>query len=290
MRTNDVVRMTGETRRTLQHYEKLGLLRPERTGSNYRDYSEEDLRILFNIVSFREVGHSLPEIHELLYGAERSQLQILDQQINELEEARRRIDGQLAAAKILREAIARDAVFVSDLLAFLLLFPEKAWILSVGSEGDERRDMERLAVSIRALSSLIEEIPNSIERMGGEVDLARVPSLFENLGLELEFSNAMPDMPPSLALLGFELLVASYGPLQWDSPEIQEIVTMGREKIAAEAPGRADDLLDRFSNVLSSDSLEVFGALASSKESRRSRLFAALAIAHNLGKIERPPR
>ncbi|KOX26365.1 MerR family transcriptional regulator [Streptomyces sp. NRRL F-6491] len=51
----------------LRHYESLGLVRPTgRTGSGYREYSDEDIRRIFHIESLRSLGLSLREVGRAL--------------------------------------------------------------------------------------------------------------------------------------------------------------------------------------------------------------------------------
>lgn len=63
----EVARMSGQTIRTLHHYDRIGLLVPaERTPSGYRDYSDQDLERLRQILTYRELGFGLDQIAALL--------------------------------------------------------------------------------------------------------------------------------------------------------------------------------------------------------------------------------
>lgn len=60
-------RATGLTARQIREYEKNGLIaKVARTGSNYRDYSEADIKRLRFIKRARAVDFSLAEIKALL--------------------------------------------------------------------------------------------------------------------------------------------------------------------------------------------------------------------------------
>lgn len=63
-----VAARTGLTKRTLRYYEEMGLLPPtDRTGGNYRRYSEADIARLERIKNLRDLlGFSLADIRELL--------------------------------------------------------------------------------------------------------------------------------------------------------------------------------------------------------------------------------
>ncbi|MFI9122813.1 HEAT repeat domain-containing protein [Streptomyces bikiniensis] len=67
MLIGDVARRSGVSARMLRHYESLGLVRPTgRTGSGYREYSDEDIRRIFHIESLRSLGLSLREVGRAL--------------------------------------------------------------------------------------------------------------------------------------------------------------------------------------------------------------------------------
>jgi DNA-binding transcriptional MerR regulator len=58
---------SGLSRSTLLYYDSLGLLSPtQRTASNYRCYSEEDMARLEQICIYREAGVPLGQMKELL--------------------------------------------------------------------------------------------------------------------------------------------------------------------------------------------------------------------------------
>ncbi len=64
----DVSRITGLSKRTLQYYDDLGLVKAERTRENYRLYSDEDMRKLWEILVYKEMGFQLDEIAGMLDG------------------------------------------------------------------------------------------------------------------------------------------------------------------------------------------------------------------------------
>ncbi|MGW2296742.1 MerR family transcriptional regulator [Streptomyces violaceorubidus] len=67
MLIGEVARRSGVSARMLRHYESLGLVRPSgRTGSGYREYSQEDIRRIFHVESLRSLGLSLREIGRAL--------------------------------------------------------------------------------------------------------------------------------------------------------------------------------------------------------------------------------
>lgn len=64
---SQVAELTGVSIRTLQYYDKIGLLKPsELTKSGYRLYNEEALQRLQQILFFKELGFQLKDIKEIL--------------------------------------------------------------------------------------------------------------------------------------------------------------------------------------------------------------------------------
>ncbi len=61
-RTAAFATLAGVTTRALRHYDRLGLLRPKRSGSGYRLYSDRDLEALEEIVALKFIGVPLKKI------------------------------------------------------------------------------------------------------------------------------------------------------------------------------------------------------------------------------------
>lgn len=61
MRIGELASQVGTTTRTLRFYEAQGLLDTRRTTSGYRDYGEEDIRLITEILRLRELGFSLDD-------------------------------------------------------------------------------------------------------------------------------------------------------------------------------------------------------------------------------------
>ncbi len=91
--------MAGVTVRTLHHYDRLGLLRPARSGSGYRVYRERDLERLEQIVALKFLGLPLGQIRELL-GRDAADLShALRMQREVLEDRRRLLDRAIRAIR-----------------------------------------------------------------------------------------------------------------------------------------------------------------------------------------------
>lgn len=75
---SEVARRTGLTIRTLHHYDEIGLLQPSlHTEAGHRLYTDNDLARLQQVLSLRQLGFSLDEIHECLDRANFSPLELV---------------------------------------------------------------------------------------------------------------------------------------------------------------------------------------------------------------------
>lgn len=79
MRINEVMKLTGVSVRTLQYYDEIGLLIPQKLDNGYRDYTEENLEKLQKILFYRFLKFKLNDIKELLED-DFDNLKILEQQ------------------------------------------------------------------------------------------------------------------------------------------------------------------------------------------------------------------
>ena len=74
LRIGELAKKLGLNAQTIRYYERIGLLpEPERTGSGYRLYRDEDLRRLRFVKNARNAGLTLGEIKEVLAFHERGE-------------------------------------------------------------------------------------------------------------------------------------------------------------------------------------------------------------------------
>lgn len=82
MTVKEVSKLSGVSVRTLQYYDKIGLLKPTGyTASGYRLYDDTALEILQQILLFKELEFPLKEIKEILLRPDYDRSKALDQQI-----------------------------------------------------------------------------------------------------------------------------------------------------------------------------------------------------------------
>ena len=82
MTINEVSKLAGVSIRTLQYYDKIGLLHPSGyTDAGYRLYDDTDLECLQHILLFRELEFSLKDIKVIISSPDFNRSKALEQQI-----------------------------------------------------------------------------------------------------------------------------------------------------------------------------------------------------------------
>lgn len=95
-RLSEVCKMLGITRKTLQQYNDIGLLKPTaKTEGGYWLYDEDSIRILMTIQVFVEAGYKRADIKPLLTAKQDELPRILADAIDKLKDRRARIDGMI---------------------------------------------------------------------------------------------------------------------------------------------------------------------------------------------------
>ncbi|MCY0950506.1 MerR family transcriptional regulator [Streptomyces sp. H27-S2] len=149
MLIGEVARRSGVSARMLRHYESLGLVRPcGRTGSGYREYSEEDIRRIFHIESLRSLGLSLRAIGRALDDPGFTPAALVGDLIRE---ARERIAAETELLTRLRRIDAADPAGWADVLQVVAL------LQALGSKNAGARQ--------RAALSSVDEVPVPVEAL-----------------------------------------------------------------------------------------------------------------------------
>jgi MerR family copper efflux transcriptional regulator len=104
-------RLSGISPKMLRHYESLGLLGGvARTGSNYRQYSENDVHTLCFIRRSRDMGFGLDDIAELVglwQNRQRSSASVQRVAAKHLKELDQRIEALQAMQRTLSDLLRR---------------------------------------------------------------------------------------------------------------------------------------------------------------------------------------
>ncbi|MGC4750396.1 HEAT repeat domain-containing protein [Micromonospora sp. DT201] len=149
MLIGEVARRSGVSARMLRHYDSLGLVRPSgRSGAGYREYSSEDIRLIFQVESLRSLGLSLRDVRRALDDPGFTPSGLVDDLISQ---TRRRIASEMELLTRLRRIGAAEPADWEDVLQIVAL------LQALGSESAGRRQLA-------ALSS-VEEGPVPVEAL-----------------------------------------------------------------------------------------------------------------------------
>ncbi len=131
MRIGEAAARLGVTARTIKYYEELGLLTPDRSGGNYRNYDDEDLERVERIRDLQQLRYSLAAIRELLKyrrSAEADESGRRRLRVADLEAATHAVEDQLAGARDrlarARAEVERGERLVAELEADIARFHE----------------------------------------------------------------------------------------------------------------------------------------------------------------------
>ena len=112
MTVNEVSKLTGVSIRTLQYYDKIGLLHPAKyTEAGYRLYDDAALETLQQILLFRELEFPLKEIKEIISSPDFDRSKALGQQIELLKLKKEHIENLIELAKGIKLLGVRNLKF-----------------------------------------------------------------------------------------------------------------------------------------------------------------------------------
>jgi DNA-binding transcriptional MerR regulator len=151
-RIGEFARLAGVTPRALHHYDRLGLLKPQRTAAGYRAYTEQDLQRLAQIVALKFIGIPLKAIGRLAATRPAELAAALRAQREALEEKRRLLEQAINAV---REA---EAALHSDGQAPPALYQRIIEVIDMQTNDDWKAKYEQLVdAKVARLKSLAPE-------------------------------------------------------------------------------------------------------------------------------------
>lgn len=121
--------LSGVTVRTLHHYDRIGLLRPQRSAVGYRLYGKRELERLEQIVALRFIGVPLKQIGLLLEGSVLAEA--LPRQRALLEEKRRILGDAIRAIEAAEHALASgqqpDTAILTKIIEVMEMEDKNNW-------------------------------------------------------------------------------------------------------------------------------------------------------------------
>ncbi len=121
LQIGELAKQTGLSIRTLRYYDEIGLLVPsQRTEAEYRLYSEADIARLQQILSLRQLGFALKEIHECLENPDFSLPNVINLHLARLQEQIAVSQSLFTKLSILAQQLqSSQSVAVDDLMQII---------------------------------------------------------------------------------------------------------------------------------------------------------------------------
>ena len=123
MTINEVSKLAGVSIRTLQYYDKIGLLHPSGyTDAGYRLYDDTDLECLQHILLFRELEFSLKDIKVIISSPDFNRSKALEQQVELLRLKKEHIENLINFALGIKMLVV--------LMILCMLFSDKEYVVA----------------------------------------------------------------------------------------------------------------------------------------------------------------
>lgn len=110
MTIKEVEKKLNITRANIRFYEKEGLLEPKRNNNEYREYSDDDLKRLEQILLFRKCNISIENIR-LIFNGVKNLDEVFKEQISVIEKEVKQLEG----AKIMCKKLSQEKISVDKL-------------------------------------------------------------------------------------------------------------------------------------------------------------------------------
>ncbi|HUC52517.1 MAG TPA: MerR family transcriptional regulator [Candidatus Cybelea sp.] len=146
-RVQEFAELAGVTVRALHHYDRLGLLKPERTEAGYRLYSLGDFERLEQIVALKFLGIPLKQIRTLFHREAPVWPAALRRQRIVLEEKRRLLDSAINAIReaeqTMRPGKRPDSAVLKKIIEVIEMQDNLDWSKKYYSEEAQAKIEER---------------------------------------------------------------------------------------------------------------------------------------------------
>jgi DNA-binding transcriptional MerR regulator len=175
-RIGEFAKLAGVTVRALHHYDRIGLLKPQRGASGFRLYRMEDLERLEQIAALKFLGIPLQEIRLLLKHGPLTLADSLNVQREALAEKRKLIDRAVvaieAAEKVIRSGKTTDASILRKIIEAIDMQPQENSMRKYYTE-QAWLDKERLTqeTPLEARKKNMEEFRQVFAEIEADIDL-----------------------------------------------------------------------------------------------------------------------
>lgn len=135
MRTGEVEKLTEVKEANIKFYEREGLINPRRNENGYRDFSDEDVKIINRIKTLRMLDVPIPEIKKLFDGDVQLKA-VLEERLSEMNLQAKALDNRMESCR----RIIKEGMDLADISPEVLSGNREEWLEKLRHIVDEDID------------------------------------------------------------------------------------------------------------------------------------------------------
>lgn len=176
----ELAKLAGISTRTLRHYDAIDLLKPAYVEENgYRVYSEDEVKMLQQIMFYREFGITLEEIHAIVNSSEFDRLKALETHYQHLKSEKDRISQLMDTVENTIKIYKEDLTMSKKEFEGFKKQQIKANEEKYGEEIREKYGDDVINSSNKKFGNLTQEQYEHIEKLNEEISEALVNAVPE---------------------------------------------------------------------------------------------------------------
>lgn len=176
----ELAKLAGISTRTLRHYDAIDLLKPAYVEENgYRVYSEDEVKMLQQIMFYREFGITLEEIHAIVNSSEFDRLKALETHYQQLKSEKERISQLMNTVENTIKIYKEDLTMSKKEFEGFKKQQIKANEEKYGEEIREKYGDDVINSSNKKFGNLTQEQYEHIEKLNEEISEALVNAVPE---------------------------------------------------------------------------------------------------------------
>ncbi|MGO1932008.1 MAG: MerR family transcriptional regulator [Ruoffia tabacinasalis] len=176
----ELAKLAGISTRTLRHYDAIDLLKPAYVEENgYRVYSEDEVKMLQQIMFYREFGITLEEIHAIVNSSEFDRLKALETHYQHLKSEKERISQLMNTVENTIKIYKEDLTMSKKEFEGFKKQQIKANEEKYGEEIREKYGDDVINSSNKKFGNLTQEQYEHIEKLNEEISEALVNAVPE---------------------------------------------------------------------------------------------------------------
>ncbi|MBG9978652.1 MerR family transcriptional regulator [Ruoffia tabacinasalis] len=176
----ELAKLAGISTRTLRHYDAIDLLKPAYVEENgYRIYSEDEVKMLQQIMFYREFGITLEEIHAIVNSSEFDRLKALETHYQHLKSEKVRISQLMNTVENTIKIYKEDLTMSKKEFEGFKKQQIKANEEKYGEEIREKYGDDVIDSSNKKFGNLTQEQYERIEKLNEEISEALVNAVPE---------------------------------------------------------------------------------------------------------------